>query len=295
MHQNTTTSSREWFDQQVAQVPTHWDVTIDGRSLHIRTWDSNEAAHIVLVHGGAANGAWWDPIAPSLRHLGQVHAIDLSGQGLSDWTTDYSLDSWGHEVAEFVGEVATPETPVVLIGHSRGGFVALIASGMTSAPVDGLILIESAFNVDPPPAKVAPPRPPTPRPPLSREELVSRFRPFPHDIPSLDFVLQHVAEQAVVERDGRWQWQLDKSFLGRVRAMRLDEAKPTEVPFLQIRGDQGLLDSKTAEAARQIIQPSSPIEVIDEAGHHILLQKPRELAERLVAHTAGFLGADTRS
>ena len=292
MNSNPATSIREWFDQQVAQIPAHRTIEIDGRHIHVRTWDSPREAHIVLVHGGAANGAWWDPIAPSLRHLGHVHALDLGGQGLSDWATDYSLDSWGHEVAEFVNDVAVADTPVVLIGHSRGGFVSLIASARTSVPPRGLILIESAFNVDPPPAKDVSHSPRAPRSPLTRAELVSRFRPLPHDIPSLDFVLQHVAEQAVVERDGRWQWQLDKSFLGRVPAMRLEEAKSTDVPLVQIRGNHGLLDAHTAESARQVIQPDSPIEIIEQAGHHILLQKPRELAQRLAAHTAAFLSID---
>jgi hypothetical protein len=52
-----TTTTRAWFREQIAVVPSHHDVVLNGTSIHYRSWGSGEA-QIVLVHGGAANSAW---------------------------------------------------------------------------------------------------------------------------------------------------------------------------------------------------------------------------------------------
>jgi len=266
-----TTTTPAWFREQIALAPTHHQVTVDGRSIRYRSWGSPRQAQIVLVHGGAANGAWWDHIAPSLLRFGQVHAIDLSGQGQSDWASEYTLEGWAREVTALTNQVGQRGEPTFLIGHSRGGFV----------------LIESAFDVDPPaqPARQASRSQRGALP--TREEMVARFRPHPRDVPALDYLLKHIAEQSVVESSGRWQWQFDRGFLGRVKAMRTEEIRSTSVNVLQIRGSHGLLSATTAA-----LRTDSQIVVVEGAGHHIMLQKPRELATLLCETIASWMLPD---
>jgi pimeloyl-ACP methyl ester carboxylesterase len=287
-----TTTTPAWFREQIALAPTHHQVTVDGRSIRYRSWGSPRQAQIVLVHGGAANGAWWDHIAPSLLRFGQVHAIDLSGQGQSDWASEYTLEGWAREVTALTNQVGQRGEPTFLIGHSRGGFVALLANAETTASVGGLVLIESAFDVDPPaqPARQASRSQRGALP--TREEMVARFRPHPRDVPALDYLLKHIAEQSVVESSGRWQWQFDRGFLGRVKAMRTEEIRSTSVNVLQIRGSHGLLSATTAEAARAALRTDSQIVVVEGAGHHIMLQKPRELATLLCETIASWMLPD---
>jgi pimeloyl-ACP methyl ester carboxylesterase len=219
-----------------------------------------------------------------------VHALDLSGHGQSAWTYEYSLDRWADEVAAFVDHVSTPGAPTILIGHSRGGFVALLASERSKTAVDGLVLVESAFDVDPPSARSASAGTGGPTgPPPSRADMLARFEPQPRDVPPLAYAATHIAEQSIIESDGRWRWQFDRAFLGRVKAMGSDQVDPTNARSLQIRGGYGLLTEVTADAVRAALGPASDIIVMPDAGHHIMLQQPRELTVILESTLTAWL------
>lgn len=286
---------RAWFEEQIAIAPTHHDLMVEGTSIHYRSWGTPGGPRIVLVHGGAANGGWWDHLAPGMIPLGQVHAVDLGGQGRSDWTIDYSLERWAHELTALIDQVSTPDEPTVLVGHSRGGFIALMASEQTRADVVGIVLIESAFDVDPAPVPSAgmSAQQPNATPPPTRAQMVARFQPHPRDVSSLDYIVAHIAEQSVVEADGRWRWQFDRTFLGRVNAMRTEHLHPTSAKVLQVRSAHGLLRAETAEAARTALNPASRIVTIEGSGHHIMLQKPRELATLLNSTLESWLLSTT--
>lgn len=79
-------------------------------------------ATFVLVHGAWHGGWCWEKLTPLLEQAGHtVVAKDLPGMG-SDRTpfTDDVLGQWADAVAAQV-EAAT--SPVILVGHSRGGLV----------------------------------------------------------------------------------------------------------------------------------------------------------------------------
>jgi pimeloyl-ACP methyl ester carboxylesterase len=120
-------NSSDWLSWALSTPAEAHRLVVDGVSLAYRAWGDVGPRGIVLVHGGKANGHWWDHIAPFLTRWGRVLSVDLSGHGDSDRRPGYSLELWADEVlaaAEHGGITGPP----VLIGHSTGGFVVLSAA-----------------------------------------------------------------------------------------------------------------------------------------------------------------------
>ncbi|MEU4314373.1 alpha/beta hydrolase [Nocardia sp. NPDC024068] len=67
---------------------------------------------VVLVHGAFADATSWDAVAAQLR-----------GQGYQVLTPDNPLRGPGYDAAAIQRTLDTVEGPIVLVGHSYGGFV----------------------------------------------------------------------------------------------------------------------------------------------------------------------------
>jgi pimeloyl-ACP methyl ester carboxylesterase len=117
--------------------------------LHYVDWGNESAPTAVLVHGGRDHARNWDWVARDLRHEWHVIAPDLRGHGDSAWAIGGM-----YAVADFVLDLANlidglgPE-PVVLIGHSLGGAISLMYTGVYPERVRRLVAIE---GLGPPPA-----------------------------------------------------------------------------------------------------------------------------------------------
>ena len=94
---------------------------------------------VLLIHGFGANTNHWRFNQPVLAELAPTYAIDLLGFGRSDQprarlkqepldnsAVHYGFDLWGQQVADFCREVI--DKPMVLVGNSIGGVVALRAA-----------------------------------------------------------------------------------------------------------------------------------------------------------------------
>ena len=94
---------------------------------------------VLLIHGFGANTNHWRFNQPVLAEQIPTYAIDLLGFGRSDQpqarlndepateqTVQYCFDLWAQQVADFCREVI--DRPVVLVGNSIGGVVALRAA-----------------------------------------------------------------------------------------------------------------------------------------------------------------------
>jgi pimeloyl-ACP methyl ester carboxylesterase len=93
---------------------------------------------LVLLHGLGATGDVWARWSPLLarRWPGRWLAPDLPGHGGSPALAAYSFDGLAAAIAGLV----PPSTPVVVLGHSLGGVVAMaLASGQFRVPVEAVI------------------------------------------------------------------------------------------------------------------------------------------------------------
>ena len=101
--------------------------------------DQEASMAVLLIHGFGANTNHWRFNQPVLAELAPTYAVDLLGFGRSDQprarlkqerpddtAVHYGFDLWGQQVADFCKEVI--DKPVMLVGNSIGGVVALRAA-----------------------------------------------------------------------------------------------------------------------------------------------------------------------
>jgi pimeloyl-ACP methyl ester carboxylesterase len=117
--------------------------------LHYVDWGNESAPTVVLVHGGRDHARNWDWVARDLRHQWHVIAPDLRGHGDSGWAIGgmYAIADFVLDLANLIDGLG-PD-PVVLIGHSLGGAVSLMYTGVYPERVRKLVAIE---GLGPPPA-----------------------------------------------------------------------------------------------------------------------------------------------
>jgi pimeloyl-ACP methyl ester carboxylesterase len=118
-------------------------------SLHISSSGRGRPT-IVLVHGYGTHGAFWRKWIPALSRDHQVHAVDLMGFGSAPapWSGDYSPSAQAERLAGFLREVGA-DGPIVLVGHSLGAGIALLAAVTLAeesgaSPIVGLVIVSGA-------------------------------------------------------------------------------------------------------------------------------------------------------
>ena len=110
---------------------------------------------VLLIHGFGANTEHWRFNQPVLAQQVPTYAIDLLGFGRSDQpraclkdepleehAVHYGFDLWGQQVADFCRQVI--QRPVLLVGNSIGGVVALRAAQLLGDDCRGAVLIDCA-------------------------------------------------------------------------------------------------------------------------------------------------------
>ena len=122
--------------------------------------DTDAPLAVLLIHGFGANTEHWRFNQPVLAEAAPTYAIDLLGFGRSDQprarlkdepeqpgAVHYGFDLWGQQVADFCRRVI--DKPVLLVGNSIGGVVALRAAqlldeGSATNRCSGVVLIDCA-------------------------------------------------------------------------------------------------------------------------------------------------------
>lgn len=104
------------------------DVLVNGNSF--RTYTSGSTGPlIVFLHGGGFSALSWSLLCATIGDMVecQILAMDLRGHG-DTYTTndeDLSIDTLASDVVEVINTVYTEMLPVVLVGHSLGGSIAV--------------------------------------------------------------------------------------------------------------------------------------------------------------------------
>ncbi|NNF62780.1 MAG: alpha/beta hydrolase [Acidimicrobiia bacterium] len=101
----------------------------DGTELHAREWEVGEPVAVaVVVHGLGEHAGRHDPVGSHLAASGiRTHAIDLKGFGRSAGRRAHAekLDDYHGDIEGLINTVAVDGLPLVLLGHSMGGLIAL--------------------------------------------------------------------------------------------------------------------------------------------------------------------------
>jgi len=102
---------------------------------------------LVLLHGGGDRWQYFTPLLPTLATRWHVYAVDLRGHGASGRVPgQYRPEHYTADVTAFIEN--NFDVPAALLGHSLGGWVALMAAAQLKEKVRALILGDPPLNLD---------------------------------------------------------------------------------------------------------------------------------------------------
>ena len=109
--------------------------------LHYVVWGDERRPPLLLLHGGRDHCRSWDLVAPAFKDRYTVYAPDLRGHGDSQWALGgmYSLPEFVLDLATLANAL---EGPLILVGHSLGGAIALQYAGVFPERVAKVVAIE---------------------------------------------------------------------------------------------------------------------------------------------------------
>ena len=120
-------------------------VSCERRSTALTSAVRGHGRQVVLLHGLAGSGRYWDPITERLDARFQSWAVDLLGFGRSPKPPESRYDVTAH----LEGIVPLLEAGSLLVGHSTGGILAVALARRRPDLVGGLVLTGLPLYPDP--------------------------------------------------------------------------------------------------------------------------------------------------
>lgn len=108
---------------------------------------------VVLVHGLGSGANHWLPVARDLARDHRVVLVELAGHGVAGMPRSLTLDDAAAGLDRAIA--ASCDGPVVLVGHSIGGLVAMAEALRDPDRVRALVLVETALRPQLPAAERA--------------------------------------------------------------------------------------------------------------------------------------------
>lgn len=121
---------------------------VRGLRYHLRRWGDPARPMIVLCHGLLDCSETFAPLVAPLLDRWQVLAPDWRGLGLSEWPQDgYWFPDYVADL-DVIADHASPQQPVLLIGHSMGAQVASLYAGLRPQRVSRFVCLDGLFLPD---------------------------------------------------------------------------------------------------------------------------------------------------
>ena len=121
--------------------------TIDGvtADLHVHRYGPSGPVRILALHGLTGHGQRWQHLAGYLPEM-TIAAPDLLGHGRSSWAAPWTIDANVSALAALLDDEA--DTPVLVVGHSFGGALAMHLAAARPDRVAALLLLDPAVGLD---------------------------------------------------------------------------------------------------------------------------------------------------
>ena len=256
--------------------------------LHYVDWGNEGAPPMLLVHGGRDHCRNWDWVAERLHDHYHIIAPDLRGHGDSQWIIggSYNQIDYVYDIAQLLNQKKM--TPVTIIGHSLGGSISLLYSGLFPETVAKLVSIE---GMGPPPEMIKEriEQPMEDRLHLWVNELRKLSGRIPRRYPSLEEAYErmqkenpHLTEDQArhltihgsnQNEDGSYSWKFD-NYVRNFPPIGLDFEdqyglyKRISCPTLLIRGTESWATDPEKDGRAKTFQ-NVQVASIEDAGHWV--------------------------
>ena len=276
----------------------------DGLDLHLLEW-STEGVPLLLVHGFGNDAHIWDDFAPAVAPYYRVLALDQRGHGDSAWALHGEYE-YEHFVADL--ECVCESLAIdrfVLVGHSLGGRVAMLYGGEHPEKLAGLVIVDSAPEIDARGStriqmEVGQHRDP------SFENVAEYEGLLLHNYPAAQpEAIRRMARSNLKQRsDGRWILKMDPALRGAVGGMPSAEERATReeqntaamwealekipCPTLVIRGAASdIISPETADRMADEVLPKGQLAVVGRAGHSVMTDNPAGFRDAVLQFVVG--------
>jgi len=285
-----------WFDAALQAEPARAWHEVQGARIETLSWGARGRPGLLLLHGKMAHAQWWSFIAPWFSATHRVVALSFGGMGGSDWRSSYSVPTMADEAmaaATHEGLFDAP-TPPVVVGHSFGGFVALLCAQLHGARLGGVFTLDMPLmSREQRAARTRPglrsfaPRPTRLYPNLA--DALARFRFAPEQPCDNLYIADHIARTSLKEvraddATPAWTWRFDPQVapLGPgnpAQALR-EAACPVAIGW---GSDSALVTPPVAAYSCGLAGPQAPRVEIPAARHHVMVDQPLALVSALRA------------
>jgi lipase len=113
--------------------------------LHVHRYGPSGPIQMLAIHGLTGHGQRWAHLAGFVPEI-SFAAPDLLGHGRSSWAAPWSIDANVSALAGLLDELAAD--PVLVVGHSFGGGVAIHLAAAHPDRVAALLLLDPALGLN---------------------------------------------------------------------------------------------------------------------------------------------------
>jgi lipase len=114
--------------------------------LNLHTFGPPDGPEILAIHGMTGHGARWADLADNHLAEARLLAPDLIGHGHSPWTPPWDITAQIEGLAALLR--AHARGPVLVLGHSYGGALAVHLADRHPELVRALVLLDPAIELD---------------------------------------------------------------------------------------------------------------------------------------------------
>ena len=122
-----------------------------GSKYFVNSIRAGQGSPVILIHGLAASLLDWIDLIPVLSNSGySVYALDLLGHGKSgkpDRSDEYNIDNVFSNFKIWIDNLKLDE-PVIIVGHSLGGYLALLFTQKFPERVKALVLCDPFYSLN---------------------------------------------------------------------------------------------------------------------------------------------------
>lgn len=133
------------------------DVPVRGGTMRVGVWEPQAGGGqtpehtptVVAIHGITSSHVAWAELARAMPDV-RIVAPDLRGRGRSrDLPGPYGMPTHADDVSAVMADLEVPRA--VVVGHSMGGFVAVVLADRHPDKVASLVLVDGGMPLLPPP------------------------------------------------------------------------------------------------------------------------------------------------
>lgn len=259
--------------------------TING--IQIAYTDEGQGTPLLFVHGFPLSRGAWQKQVEQFRERYRVIAPDLRGHGESEATQGaISMENYARDLQALLDQLKTG--PVILIGHSMGGYIAFAFARMFPQSLRGLVLVATRAVGDSPEAAAG--RKATAEK-VRKEGINALIDSMVPKMLSSKNQDPEVAEKVRSLMSSSKPEGVAGALLGiSQRPDSTPDLGKLSIPTLLMSGDDdGLIPHAESEKMSKSIS-GSKLEIIQGAGHLVAFEKPQEFNHRLEAWLATSSG-----